>query len=44
MNHHQAELITTLTPQGQFLVQDSGIVNLAVDPQSHLLYSNRGSL
>jgi type IV secretory pathway VirB4 component len=44
LNRTQAELITRLTPQGQFLVQDSGVIHLVVDPKSHVLYSNRGSL
>ena len=44
LNRTQAELITRLRPQGQFLVQDSGVINLVVDPQSHVLFSNRGSL
>jgi type IV secretion system protein VirB4 len=44
LNRTQAELITRLIPERQFLVQDSGVINLVVDPKSHALYSNRGSL
>jgi hypothetical protein len=39
LNRAQAELITNLVPERQFLIQGSGIVNLTVDPRSHQLYS-----
>ena len=40
LNRTQAELITNLIPERQFLIQDSGIVNLTVDPRSHTLLFN----